>query len=274
MPDGWAPTAPAAPRRELDTVSFDVNPTELVAVALACVLIAVPTSLVLVGAVAATPRPAWNRAGLAVGLGLLLGVILALTSVFIGSDGMIATIGQIAMILGLLCVIAAGVFAVLTALDRGGEQLGMILAITGGGLVALGEPVQNIPLFFEMSSSVLVAIAGVIIELVAIAAIVGALAGIASRAAAVRLGLAITGAVTALVLLLSTLVALGDGDGFENQTLLILAIVALVIGSIAGGVLETLRMRRARVAATPEGADGGSVEGSMDSAAPQSPEQA
>ncbi|WP_246957848.1 hypothetical protein [Brachybacterium sp. Marseille-Q7125] len=227
-------------------MSFDVNPTELVAVALACVLIAVPTSLVLVGAVAATPRPSWNRAGLAVGLGLLLGVILALTSVFIGSDGTIATIGQIAMILGLLCVIAAGVFAVLTALDRGGEQLGMILAITGGGLVALGEPVQNIPLFLAMSSSVLVVIAGVIIELVAIAAIVGALAGITSRVPAVRLGLSLAGAITALFLLISVLILLGGGSGIGVSTMIVIGLVALAIGSIAGGVLETLRVRRNR----------------------------
>src|SRR5699024_12668520 len=81
-------------------LSFDLVPAALLASALPAVLISIPLSFVLAGAAIAGPRASWNRAGLAMGTGLLIGVLMAAASLFVPFPGAVPALLGLGMLLG------------------------------------------------------------------------------------------------------------------------------------------------------------------------------
>lgn len=228
-------------------MSLDVVPLELLAVALAAVMLSIPLAFVFAGAAISGPRRTWNQAGLGMGVGLLIGVLLAAAQLFALPTGALDVLLNLAMLLGLLAAVVA---AVLVIVQDDGTTLSAALAIGACALVALAVPMEAMTMGLGISSSPLVLIAGMVVEAVALAAIVGFLVAGAGRVRALQVGVAAAGIVAALLLAVGVLrtlfdAAAGIGTGHLPLTVVtILALVALVVGSVVGGVLHTLRDRR------------------------------
>src|SRR5699024_1214910 len=112
-------------------------PAELLVGALSAVLLAVPLSLVLAGAAISGPRRTWNQAGLAIGVGLLVGVLLAAARLFVLSADSLTVLLHLGMLLGLACAVAA---AVLVVIRDDGTVLSTVLGIVACVLVTLAVP--------------------------------------------------------------------------------------------------------------------------------------
>jgi hypothetical protein len=212
-------------------MSLDLDPAELLVAALTAVLLALALAFPLAAAAIAGPRPSWNRAGLAMGLGLLAGVVLA-------------GIGAVAGAGGLLTGVATAVVL------EDGTAWAAAIGAAACALIGLGEPLQALPMLFGMSSSLLVVLAGAVLEAVALVVIVGALVAVAARVRALQIGIAVAGAVGALLVGVGTLLDLAHGlldrhvPGIPLTATLIAVLVALAVGGIGGAVLETVRARR------------------------------
>lgn len=228
-------------------MSFDLVPVELLASALAAVMMSIPLSFVVAAAAIAGPRPTWNRAGLGMGLGLLLGVGLGAFFMYAGIAVAPLWIAHLVMMLGLLCAIVAGVLVIVL---EDGTALSATVGIVACTLIGLGTPSTALPAFFGLSSSLLVVVGGVVIEAVALVAITGFLVAGAGRVRALQIGVAAAGIVSALMLVAGTLahliheVAEIHIPQVPLGATLVLALVALVIGSVVGSVLDTVRNRR------------------------------
>ena len=148
------------------------------------------------------------------------------------------------LVLGLLGAIAA---AVLVIVLEDGTAVSAAVGIAACALIGLGEPGQMGAGLSFVTSSVLVVLSAVVIEAVALVAIVGFLVAAAGRVRALQVGVAAAGAVGALLLVIAPLVPMPFGG------LLISVLIALAIGSIVAGVLEALRARR-EPSAVPEDA--------------------
>lgn len=216
-------------------MSFDLVPAELLASALTAVTLSIPLSFILAAAAIAGPRHTWNWAGLGMGMGLLLGVCLAAAGAIAGIGSAFLSIAGIALLLGLLCAILAGVLVILL---EDGATFSAVVGILACTLIGLGTPGEALPAYFGLSSSLLVVVAGVVIEAVALVAIVGFLVAAAGRVRALQIGVAVAGIVAAVILILGSLTEV------PMLGILITVLVALVVGSISGGVRETLRVRR------------------------------
>ncbi|MGP9537286.1 hypothetical protein ACT3SP_04705 [Brachybacterium sp. AOP43-C2-M15] len=234
-------------------MSFDLEPTELLACALTAVMLAIPIAFPLAAAAIAGPRRTWNSAGLAMGIGLLLGVVLAGAGAVALPREAVATPSSLALLLGL---VGAIVSAVLVVALEDGTRLTAAIGIVACALIGFGEPGQALPALFGLSTSLLVVLAAVVIEAVALVVIVGALVAAAGRARALQIGIAVAGAVAAVLMGLGILFrVLHETAGVAAPhvslgVLLVSVLVALALGSITGGVLETVRARRRAPAAT------------------------
>lgn len=228
-------------------MSFDLAPVELLASALTAVMLSLPLAFAVAGAAISGPRRTWNWAGLGMGLGLLLGVILSGFWTYIGIAAAPLWIADLVMMLGLLCAIVAGVLVIVL---EDGTGLSAATGIVACSLIGLGAPSTALPAFFGLSSSLLVAVAGVVIEAVALVAIAGFLVAGAGRVRALQIGVAAAGIVSALLMVAGTFshliheVAGARLPEMPLGALLVMALVALVIGSVVGGVLDTARGRR------------------------------
>ncbi|ASK65925.1 hypothetical protein CFK39_08890 [Brachybacterium avium] len=228
-------------------MSFDLVPAELLASALTAVLLSIPFSFVLAGAAISGPRRTWNRAGLAMGIGLLIGVLLAAATLFALPLGPTSALLDIGMLLGLACAIVA---AVLVIIQDDGTTVSTVLGVIACVLIGLAVPADAMRAILSLSSSVLVLIAAMVIEAVALAAIVGFLVAGAGRVRALQIGVAAAGIVSAVLIgegVLAILLRDAAGVALPQASLtamLITALVALVIGSVVGGVLDTVRSRR------------------------------
>ncbi|QNN82593.1 hypothetical protein H3H54_00835 [Brachybacterium sp. Z12] len=227
-------------------MSFDLDPLELLAAVLTAAMLAIPLAFPLAAGIITAPARAWNRTGLAMGVSLLLGVLLAAGSLFLGA-GPLQLLAGIGMLLGLGCAIAAAVMIVV--LDDG-TVLSTVLGILACVLVGLGEPIQTVPTIFGLSSSLLVVIAAVVVEAVVLVALVGFLVAVARRVRALQIGVAAGGAVAALVLGVAVLLHViglatdASPPHLPLRATLIAALAAFVIGSVVAGVLGTLTARR------------------------------
>src|SRR5699024_1740234 len=228
-------------------MSFDLVPAELLASALTAVLISIPLSFVLAGAAIAGPRPSWNRAGLAMGIGLLIGVLMAAAGLFAPFPGAVPALLGLGMLLGLVLAVGA---AVLVIAHEDGTFLSAVLGIAACVLVALAVPAHATRAVLDLSSSPLVLIAAMVIEAVALVAIVGFLVAGAGRVRALQIGVGAAGIVSAVLIGVGALAALvhdlagTDLPSLPLRAVLIVSLSALVIGSVVGGVLETVRGRR------------------------------
>lgn len=228
-------------------MSFDLVPAELLAASLTAVLISIPFAFVLAGAAIAGPRRSWNRAGLAMGIGLLVGVLLAAAGLFVPFPGAVAVLLNLGMLLGLVFAVGA---AVLVIVHEEGTFLSAVLGVAACVLVALAVPADAMRAVLGLSSSLLVLIAATVIEAVALVAIVGFLVSGAGRVRALQIGVAAAGIVSAVLIGMGALALLfEDLAGVSlpqppQSAVLITALVALVIGSVVGGVLDTVRGRR------------------------------
>src|SRR5699024_7427413 len=225
----------------------DLVPAELLASALTAVLISIPLSFVLAGAAIAGPRRSWNRAGLAMGIGLLVGVLLAAAGLFVPFPGAVAVLLNLGMLLGLVFAVGA---AVLVIVHEEGTFLSAVLGVAACVLVALAVPADAMRAVLGLSSSLLVLIAAMVIEAVALVALVGFLVAGAGRARAMQIGAGAARTVCAVLIgggALALLVQDLAGAGLASPPLragLVGSRIALVIGSVVGGVLETVRGRR------------------------------
>lgn len=226
---------------------FDLDPLELVACALTAVMLAIPLSFALAAGAVTGPHRTWNSAGLAMGLGLLIGVGLTAAGVLAGPFGTLSALTGVAMLLGLAGAIGAAVLVVV--LDEG-TMLSAAVGIIACLLIGLGAPGQALPAMLAISSSQLVVIAAVVMEAVALVVLVGVLVAAAGRVRALQFGVAAAGVVAALVVGFGVLTQLtrqaadAPAAAGPNTGALIAVLVALGIGSVAGGVLESMRARR------------------------------
>lgn len=223
-------------------MSFDLDPFELLVAALTGLLLALSLSFPLAAAAIVGPRTEWNRAGLAMGLGLLLGVIGAGAAVVTGADGAPRTASLLVLLLGLACAFVAAVLVVVLEDDTGwAAAIGVVACL----LIGLAAPLQAVPALEELSSSMLPVLAGTVLEAVALVAVVGFLVAGAGRARALQIGIALAGAVGTILVGASAVGGTAATDaGLTPRTMLIAVLVALVIGSLVGGVVETVRARR------------------------------
>src|SRR5699024_925784 len=150
---------PSPTRRATMTAAFE--PVELLTAALTAVLLALPIAVVVAAGVLAAPRRRAGVPGLAIGIGLLLGVVLAVVITVAGPLDPLRTLTTLTWVLGLLSVMAA---AVLIVLRRAPDGLGAALGTAGCALIGLGEPGQTLPALFGLSSSVLVVITALVLE--------------------------------------------------------------------------------------------------------------
>ncbi|MEE1650221.1 hypothetical protein V1260_05395 [Brachybacterium sp. J144] len=215
-------------------MSFDVVPLELLAAALIAVLTALPVSVPLAAGATAGPRERWNAVGLALGGGLLLGVLGAIVLLLAGDLALAALLARLAQVPGLLLLLAA---AILSLLRATGPTLPWVLGLIGCLLTGLGEPLQALPALGGISNSALVLMVGVVAEAVVVVVIVGLLVAVAARAEVFGGGLAVGGAVGALVLLIALMLPHGIG--------VIVQVVLIVLGIVAGVVLSAIRSRAA-----------------------------
>ncbi|MDN5821989.1 MAG: hypothetical protein L0H39_10920 [Brachybacterium sp.] len=178
-------------------MSFDLVPAELLASALTAVLLSIPIAFVLAGAAISGPRRTWNRAGLAMGIGLLIGVLLAAATLFALPLGPTSALLDIGMLLGLACAIVA---AVLVIIQDDGTTVSTVLGVAACVLIGLAVPADAMRAILDLSSSLLVLIAAMVIEAVALVAIVGFLVAGAGRVRALQIGVAAAGIVSAVLL--------------------------------------------------------------------------
>lgn len=226
---------------------LDLDPLELVACALTAVMLAIPLSFALTAGAITGPYRSWTSAGLAMGLGLLLGVGLTGAEVFAGPFTTLTTLAGVGMLLGLAAAIGAAVLVVV--LDEGSRlsaAVGMIACL----LIGLGAPGQALPVMLATSDSLLVVITAVVIEAVALVAIVGFLVAAARRVRIVQVGIAVAGVVAALIVGYAVLTQL-TRDAADSSAVsepgsagLIAVLIALALGCVGGGVLESMRGRR------------------------------
>ncbi|WP_114853174.1 hypothetical protein [Brachybacterium sp. YJGR34] len=225
-------------------MSFDLEPVELLACALTAVMLAIPVAFPLAAGVIAAPRRSWSAPGLATGLGLLLGVVLAAAGYLAVGPGTVATFSAVAMLLGLLGALGA---AVLVIVQSEGSTLSTAVGVVSCALIGLAEPGLTLPAMLGLSRSVLVVLSAVVIEAVTIAVLVAFLVAAGGRVRALQIGVAVAGFVTAVLLgvgVLARAAASADPPSASQPALLITVLVALALGSIVGGVLEVMRERR------------------------------
>ena len=226
-------------------MSFDLEPLELVACSLAAILLAVPLAFPVAAGAIAGPRRIWNWAGFAMGLGLLIGTLVAVGMVMAGLAGLVA-VAAIGMLVGLLCAIVA---AVLIIVLEDGNVVAATIGTIACLLIGLGLPVDTVPAMLGISSSPLVVLTSAVIGAVALVAITGFLVSAAARSRALQIGVAVAAIVAAVLTGFGVLLHLADqvidisGARPSMTTTLISVLVALVVGSIGGGVLEAVRSR-------------------------------
>ena len=226
-------------------MSFDLEPLELVACSLAAILLAVPLAFPVAAGAIAGPRRIWNWAGFAMGLGLLIGTLVAVGMVMAGLAGLVA-VAAIGMLVGLLCAIVA---AVLIIVLEDGNVVAATIGTIACLLIGLGLPVDTVPAMLGISSSPLVVLTSAVIGAVALVAITGFLVSAAARSRALQIGVAVAAIVAAVLTGFGVLLHLADqvidisGARPSMSPTLISVLVALVVGSIGGGVLEAVRSR-------------------------------
>jgi hypothetical protein len=223
-------------------MAFDIDPLVLLASALTALTLAVPLAFALAAGVIAAPRRSWSTAGLAMGVGLLIGVLLAATGIFVLSGDLAGLIAALAMLPGLALVIVA---AVLVILRRAGTRLGLALGAIGCVLIGLSEPTQTLPVMFGLGTSILMVLTAVVIEAVALVVFAGVLVAAAARLEALRVGIAAAGIIAALLTGIGTLSLLARSliglqlPAVPLMVTLVGTLIALVAGSIAGMVLDS-----------------------------------
>lgn len=233
-------------------MALDIDPLVLLASALTALTLAVPLAFALAAGVIAAPRRSWSTAGLALGIGLLVGVLLAAAGVFALSGDRAGLIAALVMLPGLALLIVA---AVLVILRRGGTRLGLAVGAIGCVLIGLSEPTQTLPAMFGLGTSILMVLTAVVIEAVALVVFTGALVAAAARLGALRVGIAAAGIVAALLTGLGTLALLArtlTGLNLPPVPLIVTltgTLVALAAGSVVGILLDS---RRDQGSAGPE----------------------
>ena len=149
---------------------------------------------------------------------------------------------QAALLLGLACAFVAAVLVVALEDDTGWAAA---IGVVGCLLIGLAAPLQAVPVLEALSSSMLPVLAGTVLEAVALVLVVAFLVAGSARARALQIGISFAGAAGAVLVGAG---AVGPGAaaaaGLTPRTTLIAVLVALVIGSLVGGVLETVRARR------------------------------
>ena len=223
-------------------MSFDLDPLELLVATLTAVLLALSLSFPLAAAAIVGPRRDWSRAGLALGLGLLLGVIGAGAVVVTEADGASGAASLLALLLGLVCAFVAAVLVVALEDDTGwAAGIGVLACL----LIGLSAPLQAVPALEALSSSMLPVLAGTVLEAVALVLVVGFLVAGSARARALQIGIAFAGAAGAVLVGTGAVGgAAAEAAGLTPRTTLLAVLVALVVGSLVGGVLEMIRSRR------------------------------
>jgi hypothetical protein len=228
-------------------MDFDLVPAELLAGALTAVMLSIPIAFALAAGVLSGPRRTWSGAGLAMGIGLLVGVLLAAAGAFTWPPGVLATVTGIGMLAGLVCAAVAGVLVLVL---EDGTALSTTVGVLACVLIGLGAPGEAMPALFGFSASLLVVLAAVVIGAVALVAIVGFLVAVAGRVRALQIGVASAGIVAAVLTGIGMLLQLLH-EAVELHVpqlpllaTLVMVLVALVIGSVVGGVLDTMRARR------------------------------
>ena len=223
-------------------MSLDLDPLELLAAALMAVMLAMPIAFPVAAGVIAAPRRIWSGAGLALGLGLLIGVGAVIAAHFADFQGIVAVISGIALVLGLLGAAASAVFVVVRS---DGSTLTAVVGILTCVLIGLAEPAQALPAMFELTQSALVALTAVVIEAVVVALVVAALVAAGGRVRALQIGVAAAGVVAAVLIGIGALVAAtGPLLSSPLSTQLILIVAVLVLGTIGGGVASGVHSRR------------------------------
>lgn len=226
---------------------LDLDPAALLTSALIAVMMSIPISFVLAGAAISGRRSTWNNAGLVMGLGLLLGVILAGARLFVLSRDGFAVLADVLMLVGLVGALVA---AVLVIVLQEGTGYSAVLGAAACGVIGFSEPNQIIRDLAGITTSPLVITTSMVIEVVALVAIVGFLVAVAGRVRAMQIGVAAAGIVTAALLILGGLSSLAhqlltvDVPFVPLSATLIVSLVAFVVGSVTGGVLDVVRSRR------------------------------
>lgn len=239
--------ATAAAQGRSWSMSFALEPLELVACSLAAIMLAIPLCFPVAAGAIAGPRRTWNWAGLAMGLALLVGILVAVGVVVAGLQALVA-VAAVGMLAGLLCAIVA---AVLVIVMDDGNVLAASIGTVACVLIGLGLPVDTVPAMLGISSSPLVVLASTVIGAVALVVITGFLVSAAGRARALQIGVAVAAVVAAVLtgsgvfLHLVEQVVDTPAMRLSMTTTLISVLVALVVGSIGGGVLEAVRARHA-----------------------------
>lgn len=213
------------------TAAFE--PVELIAAALSAMLLAVTIAFPVAAGLLAAPRRMVSAPGLGIGIGLLIGTLLAGASLVMGPGDLWSGAAVLLMALGLLCAMAA---SVLILLRREPALLEAVLGTVACALIGLGEPSQTLPVMFALSPSALVVVTALVIEAVAIVAIAAVLALLGGRLPALRFGVA-AGALVVGVLALWGLF----GPAVPVEAMLIVMGVALVAGTVVGAVLGPRR---------------------------------
>lgn len=241
-------------------MSLDLDPLELLTVALTAVMLALPISFPLAAAAIAAPRRLWNGAGLALGLGILLGVIASIAGHFLDMGGTTLVASSVTHLLGMALVVAAALFVVIRS---DGSRLTAVVGILACALIGLGEPSQVLPALLGLSQSDLVVGAGTVIEALVVVVVVGALVAAAGRVRALQIGIAAAGAVAAAMIAFSVVMHLMHGTsaleasdlqgvvdlqgvggvrsgGIPLVPQLVVIVAVLVIGTILGAVVEAV----------------------------------
>lgn len=236
-------------------MAFDIDPLVLLASALTALTLAVPLAFALATGVTVGPRRSWSTPGLAMGVGLLVGVLLAAAGIFALGGDLLSLGTALAMLPGLACVITAGI---LTILRRGGARLALVLGAIGCALIGLSEPVQTLPVMFGLGSSILMVLTAMAIEAVALVVFTAVLVAVAARLRALRFGIAAAGIIAAVLIGLGTLALLArtlTGLALPDVPLMVTLIgtlVALAAGSIIGTALDSRQDRSGQGLAGPD----------------------
>lgn len=235
------------------TAAFE--PVELIVAALSAMLLAVAIALPVAAGVLAVPRRMVSAPGLGIGIGLLIGTLLAGAGIVTDPGGLLPGVAVLLLAAGLLCAMAA---SVLMLLRREPTLTDAVLGTAGCVLIGLGEPSRTLPAMFAISPSALVVGAALVAEAVVIVALVAVLSVLGDRVPALRVGVA-AGGLVAGALTLWGLLALGVGQLFDAsvpamplEATLIMAGVALVAGTVLGAVLLRPRATASADPASPD----------------------
>lgn len=236
------------------TAAFE--PVELIAAAFSAMLLAVTIALPVAAGVLAVPRRMVSAPGLGIGIGLLIGTLLAGAGIVGGPGGFLPGAAALLLAAGLLCAMTA---SVLMLLRREPTLTDAVLGTAGCALIGLGEPSRTMPAMFAISPSALVVGAALVVEAVVIVALVAVFSVLGGRVPALRVGVAV-GALAAGALTLWGLLALGAARLLDArvpavplEATLIVVGVALVAGTIVGASL--LFRPRATASAAPASPD-------------------